>query len=87
MEAAAHLRRALAAVERISDLPDAAKLELPIQLSLGVALTASEGFAGFERPREVEGVETAGDPHLSIRSLFDGDAPVAAPGKRTEPYA
>ncbi len=67
IEAAARLRRALGALERISNLTDIAKLELPIQLNLGVALTATEGFAS-------PSVEAA---YARARVLCDaaGDAP------------
>ena len=46
-----------------------------------------EGLAGLQRVGEIESVEAAGDAHLPVRSLLDGDAPVAAPGQRAEPDA
>jgi len=45
LEAAAHLRNAISATNMVKEPQLHSQLELPIQLNLGVALTASEGFA------------------------------------------
>src|ERR1019366_5538950 len=44
-----------------------------------------QGFAGLERPGEIEGVEAAGDAYLAVGRLFDGHAPIAAPAEGAEP--
>src|SRR5580698_11583054 len=53
----------------------------------GVEGGCVERFAGLQRISEVEGVKAAGDAHLPVGRLLDGDAPVSAPAEGAEPDA
>ena len=72
-EAAAHCKKALASLDRISDRQVGTPRELSIQLNLGVALLASEGFASpnveaaYGRAREL--CEAAGDAPETFLAL------------------
>jgi class 3 adenylate cyclase len=70
IEAIAHLRRGIAALAPVAETPERLRLELALQLAIGPALMAKEGFASVEgsasylRAREL--AERLGDE----RSLF-----------------
>ncbi len=43
-------------------------------------------FPGLQAVAEVEGIESAGDPHLLHGGLLHRDAPAAAPAQRSKPH-
>jgi predicted ATPase len=49
IEAIAHLRRGIAALAAVAETPERLRLELDLQLALGPALMANEGFASRRR--------------------------------------
>ena len=55
---------------------------------VGVAAIEGRGlelFAGLQRIGKVESVVSAGDAHLLVRRLLNGEPPIPAPAERPEP--
>ena len=74
VEAVAHLKRGLAALERAPDMDDRTEREIDLQMMLAVALIAARGYSSDETARAVARAralcEEAGDTNRLLTSLY-----------------